>query len=273
MTKKQLITKAVASISVLAMVPWTAFATESSLDLTMTGGTLSISAPSNIVMTGKTVSLYDQTTTGTNDDTTYAKFKVTDTRGTLAGWTFTGSSTALTRTGSAVSVSGSTPTARMGFSGTYTCGTIPESSNGAGKYKVTIAAAGAVGVATFTWLKPDGTTGGTAVTTASSVLLDSGVSATFTGTQVLSDAVALPVGCASPLAQQAVTPSSLVASSTASTGVSLGAGGALTSTRTIITAEAGSGHGEYRATGNFAFTILKNALAGAHATTFTVTII
>jgi len=248
----------------LTASPLLAVAGSVSQSLTMNAGSLSLTDPGAITFTAQTIGVANGSISST------PSIAASDTRGSLAGWTITAASTSFVRTGTAVDVSGTTPTARMGFSGTYDCTVGPAASSGAGRYRTEITTGGAVGTAVFKWLNAF-TTETTDVTTAATVSLDSGISATFTGTQVLGDVVALPVGCAVPKIQQSITPASLSSVSGSTSGISLGAVADLSATRTIFTAEAGSGNGDYDFNLAIALTILKNSLAGEHTATLTLT--
>ncbi len=278
MTNKT-IKKIVAGVSIIAMMPWLALAdtlsdaSTATLTITADAAGLVVNAPASLTLTGSgsTVAI-----TANNVSANDSTFDVSDLRGTLAGWSASMSSTNLVRTGTAIDVSGTSPTSRMGMSGAYNCTVAPASSNGGGEYRVTITTGGALdGTAKFDWKKVDGTTGGTGVTAAASVLLDSGISATFTGSQTLNDVVALRVSCASPLASQVQTVSDLTAVNTSRTdNLSIqNTGATFASERIVLVAEGGAGNGEYTFTQTLTDTIRKNSMAGAHTSTLTFTII
>lgn len=261
--------KIVAVAATVSLLPLMVSAQSTTENLTMNAGTLSVTSPSSVTITTQTVATTDQTSTGTVTGTA-----PTDTRGSGAGWTVSMTSTHITRTAGTVNVGG-TAGGEIGFTGTYTCATAPVGSNGGGRYRVEITTSGAVGTAAFKWKGPDDVET-TAVTTAASLVLNSGVNVTFTGSQTTGRAVALMVGC-HVYTQNTATPQTLAATSGSTTGVTLQSAGAFSgsgttsSAKSLLIAEGGAGMGAYTFDTALSQTVRKNSISGAHSATLTVT--
>jgi hypothetical protein len=265
--------KLAAAVSIVCLLgPVLSFASDTTENLTLSAGSLSISSDASVTLTGRTVTTSNQTSTGT------VAVTASDLRGSGAGFTASVTATNINYTGSTVSTSGSTPTARMGFSGSYNGVVAPLNSNGGGRFRTEITTAGALdGTCKFKWLDPAGSLTSN-VSCAATVSLSSGITATFTGSQTLGDAVSLIVG-SHTYTENTATPASLAAVNTAdTTGVALGSGsvfsgsGATSSANSALVAEAGAGLGSYTFNIGLSQTVRKNSVAGAHAGTLTLTI-
>ncbi len=261
--KLETIKKLVAISSLVTMLPFTAFAANTTENFTPTAGSLSVTSPETVTVSAVAVNIAD-----TNPTAEFSPITTTDTRGTLVGWTTSMTSANVVKQLTAVAVSGTTPTDRIGFSGTYT-GVVRHTTNSASRYRVEITTGGDVGTAVFKWLAPTDTETAS-ITTAASVLLDSGISATFTGTQVVGDAIALRVGLLR-YTDLTMTPADLAATSGSLSGIALSGGAALTGagatsgSKTIVVAEVGAGGGEFTNDIDVTSTWKKNGLSGLHS--------
>ncbi|TRZ50645.1 MAG: hypothetical protein D4S01_06275 [Dehalococcoidia bacterium] len=253
------------------------------LDITMTAGSLSISnsTAATASYTGKTVSITEQTDTATIGDATHTNttgIEVTDLRGSGAGWSNVMTVTHLITKGTVKKLAGSNST--VDFTGTY------DGLNGVlnpnGTFKVEITTGGAVGTAVFKWWDPAGTLTET-VTTAASVVLSNGITATFAAaTYVTADSWSAGVDVF-PYNYETTkgltaTPSDIYASSGVTTGVTAGsaelmAGTAATSDpKTVMTAAVNSGFGDYFIDVGLSQTIHPNSLSESYTSTATITV-
>ncbi|TRZ50646.1 MAG: hypothetical protein D4S01_06280 [Dehalococcoidia bacterium] len=236
---------------------------------------LSITAPTSATLTGKTVSIAAQTSTGVIGDSNNANLvgvKVSD-DGT-AGWTAVMTSTHFTtRSNKTKKLAGSNAT--VDFTGTY------DGLDGVldpnGIFKVEITTGGAVGTAVFKWWDPAGNLTST-VTTAASVVLSNGITVNFAAaTYVVGDSWSAGVDVF-PYTGLTVTPSDIYAESGSLTGVSKGSSEALSGTgatsdaKTIMTATAGNGIGIYWQDEDLSLSIHANSLSGSFTATVTLTV-
>ena len=237
--------------------------------LTINPGALSITTNSSVAFSAVSVSSSNQTT-----NTTSTGLTVADLRGTGAGWSLTVTSNNLTLNGSTSTMSGSNNT--VNFTGTYNGVASSTNANGHGIYTVEITTGGLVGTAAFKWTNPASSTT-TGVTTASSVVLDSGVSVAFgSATYVIGDKWRFNVSSqpytgitVTPSNLQAINSSNLVGVSLGSSGLFIGSG-ATSNARSILTGEFGRGVGAYSVDLGLLLTVLKNSLSGSHGGTLTI---
>jgi len=244
-------------------------AVDTTLDITMTAGTLSVDSSASASLTGKTVSISAQDSTGT-----IANVSVTDPRGSGAGWSAVMTCTHFTTRATQKTLAGSNNT--VTFSGTY------DGLDGVldpnGTFKVTIVAGGIVGTATFDWWDPVGNQVGTAVTTASTVALSNGISVNFAAaTYVTADSWSAGVDVF-PYTGLTVTPGTITAASGSLTGVTAGSAGALSGTgatsdsKTLMTAAVNAGFGDYDQAPSLSLTVHANSLSGSYSATATITV-
>jgi hypothetical protein len=265
--------KLAAAVTILGLLgPVLSLASTTEQDLTISAGSLSISSDASVTLTGQTVTTSNQTSTGT------VAVTASDLRGSGAGFTASVTATNITFTGATVNTSGTSPSSRMGFSGTYTGVVAPINSNGGGRFRTEITTAGALdGTCKFKWLDPAESLTSN-VSCAATVSLSSGITATFTGSQTLGDAVSLIVG-AHAYAANTATPASLSAvNGSSTTGVALGSGstfsgsGVTSSANSALVAEAGAGLGSYTLNLGLSQVVKRNSVAGLHTGTLTLTI-
>ncbi len=240
-----------------------------SVDVVMTGGSLSLTSSSSASLGGLTVSTSVATSTGS-----IANVSVTDIRGSGAGWSAVMTSKHFTSTSTVKTLSGSNNT--VDFTGIY------DGLDGVldpnGTFLVEIeATAGAVGTALFKWTDPAGnqTTG---VTTASSVTLSNGISVTFaTATYVTGDKWSVGVDLF-PYTGLYLTPGTITAASGDLSGVTVGStlyftGSTVTSdSKTLMTAAVNSGFGDYDQAPALDISVHANSLVGTFSADATITI-
>ena len=235
---------------------------------------LVITAPASATLTGKTVSITAQTSTGVIGDSDHANLvgvKVSD-DGT-AGWSAVMTSTHFTTRATTKKLAGNNAT--VDFTGTY------DGLDGVlapnGTFKVEITTGGAVGTAVFKWWDPAGNLTST-VTTATSVVLSNGITVNFAAaTYAVDDKWSAGVDVF-PYTGLTVTPSAIYAESGSLTGVSAGSSeilsgtGAASNAKTIMTATAGNGTGTYWQDEDLSLSIHANSLSGDFTATATLTV-
>lgn len=258
-------------------------AVDTILGATITGGSLTIgnTTATSATFESKTVSATEQTTTTNIGDTNSANtvgIEVSDLRGTGVGWAAVMTATNLVTQGTVTTLSGSNNT--VGFTGVYNgVGAI---FNTSGLYTVEITTGGTVGAAIFTWTDPAGIAT-TSVTTASSVVLSNGVSATFApATYIIGDKWSISVDALrynyDTTKGLTVTPSAIYAVSGVTTGMTVGSATLLTGTGatsnavTILTAATNGGMGDYFIDLGLSQTIHPNAYTGTYTSTVTLTV-
>ena len=235
---------------------------------------LDITAPTAATLTGKTVSITSQTSTGVIGDSNNANLvgvKVSD-DGT-AGWTAVMTSTHFTTRATTKKLAGNNAT--VDFTGTYDGldGVIDPN----GTFKVEITTGGAVGTAVFKWWDPAGNLTST-VTTATSVVLSNGITVNFdAATYAVDDSWSAGVDVF-PYTGLTVTPSAIYAESGSLTGVSAGSSeilsgtGATSNAKTIMTATADNGTGIYWQDEDLSLSVHANFLSGDFTATVTLTV-
>ena len=237
---------------------------------------LEITSPASATLTGKTVSIDPQTSTGVigdSDHTNAIGVKVADDRAGSPGWTATLTSTHLTTRATTKLLSGSNNT--VDFTGTYDG--LHGVKDPTGTFKVEITTPGAVGTAVFKWWNPVGALT-ESVTTAASVSLSNGISVTFAAANYTEgDSWSAGVDVF-PYTGLTVTPLDIYAESGSLTGVSKGSSetlsgtGATSDTKTIMTATAGNGTGIYWQDEDLSLSIHANSLSGNFTATATLTV-
>lgn len=266
-------------------------AASTTMDVTMSAGSLTIAAPGTATFTGKTVLTTDQDTDGVIGDATdnnTTGVEVTDTRGTGAGWSLTMTTTNLTIREDDVKLSGSNDDVTSG--GTYdgalgiqvqypsfvveiTTGGIPDGATAEYSY----------------WepgTDPSGAADGTAIkATDSAVELSNGVTISFTlaTTYVGGDKWSIlvdvfPYNDTPGSTGLEISPSAIHADSGSAEGVNAGSGNqffsgsAVTSEAlTVMTATADHGQGDYFVDIDMVQDIHKNSLDGQYTSTATLT--
>ncbi|MHB8276923.1 MAG: hypothetical protein ACYDIA_04635 [Candidatus Humimicrobiaceae bacterium] len=287
--KKKLTVIPVALVAMLlVMLPTSAvFAAETSLGVTLTGGSLSVTSPATAAYGGKTVvSAADQTDTAvignaTHTDTT--GIRVLDERGSGAGWSCTMTVTNLAIMKSAVKLSGLNST--VTFSGTYDGALGVQDTYKV--FRVKITTGGAIALTKYSWYKPgnDGTTpDGTAVAASvAATALSNGVSIAFTEAtyavgdewSVLVDVFPYNYGATKGLT---ITPSAIHAAYGVATGMTAGSAVLVSGTaaasdpKTIMTAGPNYGLGDYYIDVDLSQIIHPNSLVGAYASVATITV-
>lgn len=238
---------------------------------------LDITAPASATLTGKTVSIAAQTSTGVIGDSDHANFigvKVSD-DGT-AGWSAVMVSTHFTTRATHKTIIDTDSDGITGFTGTY------DGLDGVldpnGTFKVEITTGGAVGVAVFKWWDPAGTLTET-VTTAATNLLSNGITVDWDDTKTYDVGDIFSTGVdVFPYTGLTVTPSAIYAESGSLTGVSAGSSeilsgiGAASNAKTIITATAGNGTGIYWQDEDLSLSVHANSLSGDFTATATITV-
>ncbi len=243
-------------------------AATTSMDLTMSAGSLSVGASASASLTGLTVSTSAQNATGT-----ISNVSVTDTRGSGAGWSAVMASEHFTATSTVKLLAGSNST--VDFSGTY------DGLDGVldpnGTFEVEITTGGAVGVAVFKWTDPSGNEL-IGSSTASNVVLSNGVSVNFdAATYVLGDKWSTGVDTLL-YTGLTVTPGSITATSGSLTGVSAGGAEALSGSgvtsdaKTLMTAAVNSGFGDYDQAPSLSLSVHANSLVGEFKADVTITV-
>lgn len=227
---------------------------------------LTITSPATTTLTGKTVSISAQTTTGT-----ISGVEVSD-NGT-AGWTATITSTHFTRLADYKLLAGSNDT--VTFSGTYdgTYGIL----DSPGTYIVEITTGGAVGTAIFKWTAPNGVVTEN-ITTASTVTLSKGISVNFGAATYAVEDKWSAAADVFPYTSLSVTPGTITVVS-GNAGVSAGTAETLTGTgitsdaKTLITGEVGNSTGTYQQDEGLELNIHANSLSGSFTATATLTVL
>ncbi len=226
----------------------------------------SLVAPTTTSLSGKTISPFDQTATGT-----ISGVEVID-DGT-AGWSVTITFTHPTHLASTKLLSGSNNT--VTFSGTYngTYGIIDPP----GLYIVEITTGGAVGAAQFKWTAPDGTLT-TGSSTASSLILGYGISVNFASTTyVVGDKWSVAVDVF-PYTGLLITPDT-VAVINGDTGVSAGTAETLTGSgvssdpKALMIGDSNNSTGTYQQNEDLELNVHANSLSGSFMATATLTVI
>ncbi len=258
-------------VTLFGLISWTgglALAATTNMDVVMTAGSLSITASSTATLAGKTVSASAQTSTGS-----IANVSVTDLRGTGAGWSAVMTSQNFTTRDTVKLLAGSNST--VDFTGTYDG--LDGVLDPVGTFKVKITTGGAVGTAVFQWTDPAGNVTST-VTTASSVTLSNGISATFaTATYVVDDEWSALVDTF-PYTGLTVTPGTITAASGSLTGVTAGSAEALAGSgvasdaKTLKTAAVNSGFGDYDQAPSLSLSVHANSLDGTFVADATITV-
>jgi len=255
-------------LGLLAVGGGVIWAATTNLSHVMSSGTKTVTADASAVFAAKTVSI--------SADTTTASYGITATNeiGDGAKYDVTMTSTNLATIGGVQLVAGSNST--VGTSGTYdgTYGvTTPVS-----RYEIEITTGGAVGTALFTWTV-DGAGGATGVSTAATVTLEKGVSATFAAaTYLVGDRWEFGVD-AFPYTSMTVAPQTITAVSGVTTNMTAGssenlAGTGVTSdAKNLFTTEYYRGMGQYTQTQNLTQTIQANPVAGTYSADATITIL
>jgi len=245
-----------------------ALAATTNVDVTMSAGSLSLASSGTATLSGLTVSSSAATSTGS-----IANVSVTDERGSGAGWSAVMTSQHFTATSSVKLLSGSNST--VTFTGRY------DGLDGVldpnGTFIVEITTGGAVGTAVFKWTDPAGNET-TSVTTAVDVTLSNGITAQFaTATYVTGDKWSVGVD-AFPYTGFQVTPGSITAASGSTTGVTAGsaeflAGSSATSnSKTLMTAAANNGMGDYDQAPSLSLGVHENSLSGTFKADAVITV-
>lgn len=227
---------------------------------------LGITAPATTSLTAKTVSVSTQTATGTISG-------VEMTEDGTAGWSMTLTSQHLTATSSVKVLSGSNST--VGFTGTYDG--LDGVLDPVGNFIVEVTTGGAVGTAVFSWTDPAGnqTTG---VTTASSVALSNGISATFAPASYVGGnkwSMGVDVLLYTGLT---VTPGTITVVS-GDTGVNAGTAETLSGTgvtsdaKSLMTGDSNNSTGTYRQDEGLELDIHANSLPGSFQGAVTLTVL
>ncbi len=226
----------------------------------------SLTSPSSVSLSPKTVSIASQTATGT-----ISNVEVID-DGT-AGWSLTMTSTHLTSSSTVKDLSGSNST--VDFTGTY------DGLDGVldpnGTFIVEITTGGSVGTAVFKWDDPAGNQT-TTVTTASSVTLSNGISATFAAaTYVIGDKWSAGVDTF-PYTGLTITPGSVTVVSgdggvTAGSAALLTGSGVTSDAKTLMIGDANDSSGTYRQNEDVELVIHANSLPETFRGDATLTII
>ncbi|MBU2109457.1 hypothetical protein KKB71_00665 [Patescibacteria group bacterium] len=244
-------------------------AVTTALDVTMTAGTLTAASSATASFTGKTVSISSQTSPAT-----IANVSVTDARGSGAGWSATMTSTHFTSTSTVKDLAGSNST--VDFTGTYDGLDGVLDPNGTFEVEI-VETGGAVGTAVYQFTDPAGNVNATS-TTASSVTLSNGISATFAAaTYVIGDKWSAGVDVF-PYTGLEVVPGTITAASGSLTGVTAGStenlagSGSTSNAKTLMTAATNKGFGDYDQAPALTLTIHANSLAGSFTATATVTV-
>lgn len=237
----------------------------------------SIIAPASATLTGKTVSIAAQTSTGVIGDSDHANLigvKVSDDGS--AGWSAVMISTHFTTRAVHKTIIDMDSDDITGFIGTYDGLDGVLDSNGT--FKVEITTGGNVGTAVFKWWDPAGNLTEN-VTTASVNLLSNGITVDWNdaATYDIGDIFSAGVDIF-PYASLTITPSDIYAESGSLTGVSAGSAGTLSGTgatsdaKTIMTATAGNGTGIYWQDEDLSLSIHANSLSGDFTATVTITV-
>ena len=244
-------------------------AATTSMDLTVSAGSLGLTSSASATLTGVSVSFSAATTTGS-----VANVSVTDERGTGAGWSAVMTSEHFTATGTTRTLAGSNNT--VSFTGDYDG--LDGIMDPNGNFNVKITGGGAVGVAIFQWTDPAGNTE-TGSTTASSVSLSNGISVNFGATTYVVDDEWSANVDVFPYTGLTVTPSSITEVSGDGGGVSAGAeeiltgSGTISDSKTLMTGAANNSTGTYQQDEAMELNIHPNSLEGNFSADATITII
>jgi len=244
-------------------------AATTNLDVTMSAGTLTLASSASATLSGLTVLTTSQAAAGS-----IANVSATDTRGSGAGWDVTMTSQHFTTRDTVKLLAGSNAT--VDFTGTYDG--LDGVLDPVGTFKVKITTGGAVGTAVFQWTDPAGNVT-SSVTTASTVVLSNGISATFAAaTYVIDDEWSALVDTF-PYTGLTVTPGATTAASGSLTGITDGTSGALTGSGTtsdaksVVTADVNTGFGDYDQAESLSLAVHENSLAGNFTAVATITIL
>lgn len=241
------------------MLPSASMAATTTVTTTVNPGTLSLTNPAAAALSSTTI-----TATGVQSSVgSLGTLKVTDSRGTGAGWILTASISNFTK----AAVSRVTGTVgNITASGTYTGAT-------SGKYTVTIQTGGPVGTATYTVSGLETQTA--TVSGASAPLGTKGLTLAFDAASYASgDQWTVDVSSI-PASNFMITPGNVVAFSGSTSGVTAGPIKAFADSNdiaTVMTASAGSGLGEYGNTPNLSLTIPASARSGSYTATLVETL-
>ncbi len=243
-------------------------AATTSMDLTVSAGSLGLTSSASATLTGVSVSFSAATTTGS-----VANVSVTDERGTGAGWSAVMTSEHFTATGTTRTLAGSNNT--VSFTGDYDG--LDGIMDPNGNFNVKITGGGAVGVAIFQWTDPAGNTE-TGSTTASSVSLSNGISVQFdTATYAVDDEWSANVDVF-PYTGLLVTPGSITAASGSTTQVTAGSAeylsgsGSTSNSKTLMTAAVNYGFGDYDQAESLSLQVHANSLSGSFTSDATITV-
>ena len=227
---------------------------------------LQLTSPASVTLTPKTISTATQTTTGT-----ISNIQITDDGS--AGWSLTMTSKHLTSTSTVRLLGGTNST--VDFTGTYNGldGVLDPN----GTFIVEITTGGAVGAAVFKWTDPAGNET-TTVTSASSVTLSNGISATFAAaTYVIGDKWSVGVDVF-PYTGLQVTPGSVTVVN-GDTGVTPGSTEILTGTgatsnaKSLMIGASNDSSGTYTQDEGLEVTIHSNSMEGSFSTITVFTVI
>ena len=229
---------------------------------------LSITAPTSTSLIGKTVSAASQTATGTIDG-----IEITD-DGT-AGWSVTLTSQHLTATSTVKVLSGSNST--VDFTGTYDGLDGVLDPNGTFIVEI-VETGGVVGTAVFQFTDPAGSVSATN-TTASSVVLSNGISATFdAATYIIGDKWSMGVDVF-PYTGLTVTPGTITVVGGDTVGVTAGSSevlagtGATSDAKSLMTGDSNNSTGTYQQDEGLELNIHANSLSGSFQGTVTLTVL
>ena len=271
---KDLVVFAVILSLFLLMSGWVAYqvlADTTTVDVTMSAGTLALTSSGTATLAGQTVSTSSQTSTGS-----IANVSITDTRGSGAGWSAVMTSKNFTRRDTHKVIADADSDAFTGFTGTYDG--LDGVIDPVGTFEVEVTTGGAISTAVFKWTDPAGneTTG---VTTAATNVLSNGITVDWddSATYDIGDIYAAAVDVF-PYTVLTVTPQTTVAASGSLTGITDGSAGTLTGSAvdsdsfTLVTAAVNTGFGDYDQQENLSLTIHANSLDGQFTADATITV-
>ncbi len=225
-----------------------------------------LTAPNNTSYTAIPISTATQITTATLNS-----INVINTRGVAAEWAITINVTNMTQRGASTKIFGDNDT--VNFTGAYTGITAPHTY---GKYTAEITTSGQVGTAIFKWTDPAGTET-TGVSTASSVILNNGITINFNpSAYAVSDKWILRVDSLS-YTNLTLTPGSITTNfgdsniTPGSSGTFSGIG-ITSNARTLLSATAGNGEGSYTQIPGLSQSVHANTLNGTFQGTITLTV-
>lgn len=282
-------------LSLVALIGgWAVYQTQAAsttMDVTMTAGSLTITAPGTATFTGKIVLTTDQDTDGVIGDATdnnTTGVEVTDARGSGAGWSLTMTTTNLTIREDDVMLSGSNDD--VVSSGTYDGALGIQTQYPSFVVEITTGGIPDGATAEYSYWKPGTDPSGAAddtliKATDSAVELSNGVSIAFTlaTTYVSGDKWSIlvdvfPYNDTPGSTGLEISPSAIHVDSGSTEGVNAGsanqffAGSAVTSDAlTVMTATADHGQGDYFVDIDMVQDIHKNSLDGQYTSTATLT--